>query len=421
MRILLWHGYLLGGTGSNVYTRQLARRMVPRGSRRHRPEPGAAAGDVRPRRRRDGPPRRGGLPPGVRARPLRGIRRRAAPPGLLPRASWTWVEANAAASGSSSCRPRVHEPRPARRPGWRRLGAPFRRQGARVGARILDARETRAGELGRGGACGGAATFVGSEHIRAVVEDVCGHTDRVFEVPPGRRRRAVAPRGARRGARAARRRGGARPAESRQRRRAAAGRWERWHGSRAFLAGDRPTVVYFGKLIEQKGVDVLLEALRGLDARVVIVGFGPERPRSKLWPRRTGSGALHRAARAPPPAAPARPRRRVRRAVGIPRGVRHGRRRGGGRRLPAVVSRHSGLAEVAAGLEEALPGELAPLVAFPTGDVAALRERLTTLLALAADDRELCAGHRATSRRGAVELGGDRSAAARGSRVEQRG
>ena len=25
MKIFLWHGYLLGGTGSNVYTRQLAR------------------------------------------------------------------------------------------------------------------------------------------------------------------------------------------------------------------------------------------------------------------------------------------------------------------------------------------------------------------------------------------------------------
>ena len=25
MRIVLWHGYLLGGTGSNVYTRELAR------------------------------------------------------------------------------------------------------------------------------------------------------------------------------------------------------------------------------------------------------------------------------------------------------------------------------------------------------------------------------------------------------------
>ena len=25
MRIFIWHGYLLGGTGSNIYTRQLAR------------------------------------------------------------------------------------------------------------------------------------------------------------------------------------------------------------------------------------------------------------------------------------------------------------------------------------------------------------------------------------------------------------
>ncbi|HLG07912.1 MAG TPA: hypothetical protein VI409_04485 [Gaiellaceae bacterium] len=29
MRILLSHGYLLGGTGSNVYTRQLARKWLP--------------------------------------------------------------------------------------------------------------------------------------------------------------------------------------------------------------------------------------------------------------------------------------------------------------------------------------------------------------------------------------------------------
>ena len=31
MRILLWHGYLLGGTGSNVYTRQLARAWMRAG------------------------------------------------------------------------------------------------------------------------------------------------------------------------------------------------------------------------------------------------------------------------------------------------------------------------------------------------------------------------------------------------------
>src|SRR6188472_4534843 len=31
MRILLWHGYLLGGTGSNVYTRALAREWARTG------------------------------------------------------------------------------------------------------------------------------------------------------------------------------------------------------------------------------------------------------------------------------------------------------------------------------------------------------------------------------------------------------
>src|SRR5204862_3107162 len=29
------------------------------------------------------------------------------------------------------------------------------------------------------------ATFVGSAHIREVLEDVCGHVERVYEVPPG--------------------------------------------------------------------------------------------------------------------------------------------------------------------------------------------------------------------------------------------
>ena len=33
MRILLWHGYLLGGTGSNVYTRMLAREWSNAGHR----------------------------------------------------------------------------------------------------------------------------------------------------------------------------------------------------------------------------------------------------------------------------------------------------------------------------------------------------------------------------------------------------
>src|SRR5205807_8391582 len=44
-----------------------------------------------------------------------------------------------------------------------------------------------------------------------------------------------------------------------------------------FFAEDEPTVLYFGKLIENKGVQVLLEALDGLDARAVVVGFGDYR------------------------------------------------------------------------------------------------------------------------------------------------
>ena len=45
----------------------------------------------------------------------------------------------------------------------------------------------------------------------------------------------------------------------------------------AFLEDDAPTVVYFGKLIHNKGIQVLLEALREVECRAVIVGFGPER------------------------------------------------------------------------------------------------------------------------------------------------
>ena len=52
-----------------------------------------------------------------------------------------------------------------------------------------------------------------------------------------------------------------------------------------------------------------------------------------------------------------------------------------------VVSRHSGLAEVAAGLEQALPTSLAELVSFPTADAAALHARLARLLALDPEER----------------------------------
>ena len=105
------------------------------------------------------------------------------------------------------------------------------------------------------------ATYVGSAHIREVLEDVVGHVDRVLRGAARRRRRRVHAAPARRGARGAARGGARRPAEPRQReeRLPDEGNAERLA---AFLAGDEPTVVYFGKLIEQKGVQVLLEAMQ---------------------------------------------------------------------------------------------------------------------------------------------------------------
>ena len=48
---------------------------------------------------------------------------------------------------------------------------------------------------------------------------------------------------------------------------------------------------------------------------------------------------------------------------------------------PPLVARHSGLAEVAAGLEAAYPPHLATWPSFETGDVADLRAKLAELLA----------------------------------------
>jgi glycosyltransferase involved in cell wall biosynthesis len=66
-----------------------------------------------------------------------------------------------------------------------------------------------------------------------------------------------------------------------------------------------------------------------------------------------------------------------------------------------IVSAHSGLAEVAAGIGQEVGPEAAALLSFPAGDSGALRERLAAILALPADRRrELgVAARRAVERR----------------------
>ena len=129
---------------------------------------------------------------------------------------------------------------------------------------------------GRESLAGAEAVFVGSEHIRAVLEDVVGHVDRVLEVPPGvdidefrplPRTEALA-----RLLEEARR--DPPNPDNANERLPDEGNAERFA---EFFAEQGPTVVFVGKLIFNKGVHLLLEALAGLDAKAVIVGFGDYR------------------------------------------------------------------------------------------------------------------------------------------------
>jgi glycosyltransferase involved in cell wall biosynthesis len=77
---------------------------------------------------------------------------------------------------------------------------------------------------------------------------------------------------------------------------------------------------------------------------------------------------------------------------------------------PPLVARHSGLAEVAEGLEAEYPAEHRHLAAFATGDVAELAAKLNELLALP-DDVRTALGQAA--RRAAVERWSWKGVAAR--------
>ena len=136
-----------------------------------------------------------------------------------------------------------------------------------------------------------------------------------------------------------------------------------------FLAGDAPTVVYFGKLIQNKGVQVLIDALRERrcpsgDRRLRPLPAELERAAEGL--RR----ALHRAARAPPPRAPTA----LADAAVVPSifpeafGMVAAEAAAAG--CPPVVAHHSGLAEIAQGLERLLPAGHGGLASFPSGDAA---------------------------------------------------
>jgi glycosyltransferase involved in cell wall biosynthesis len=398
VRILVWHGYLLGGTGSNVYTRLLAREWSRAGHDVtvlcQEPHPELHdVGNAQIVR-----PDVGGLLPvfvldryeGYEVKLVQDCTR-----GELE----TWVEANAR---------ELRERLPADVVLCNHVLL-----GGAVGAATRAPYSVKAHgseleysmrgrpELEAWGAqvlAAARATFVGSAHIREVLEDVCGHVERVHEVPPGVDVEEWRPRP--RGEAVAglieeSRRDPPNPGNANERL-PDAGNADRLG---PFLAGDAPTVVYFGKLLRNKGVHVLLEALRGTDARAVIVGFGDYRVELEALsePGRTlFTGPLehrhlvHLLALADACVVPSI----------FPEAFGMVAAEAAAAGCPPLVARHSGLAEIADGLEAEYPPAARQLASFATGDADDLREKLSTLLALDPETRaEVAAG----ARRAAVE------------------
>jgi glycosyltransferase involved in cell wall biosynthesis len=229
------------------------------------------------------------------------------------------------------------------------------------------------------------ATFVGSAHIRAVLEEVVGHVERVHEVPPGVDVEAFRPeprKEAHERLLAEARRDPPNPRNAAERL-PDEGNVERLA---AWFESEEPTVLYFGKLLYNKGVHVLFEALRATGARAIIVGFGDYRAElERIAPPRTlFTGPLehrHLAHLLP-----------LCEVTVVPSifpeafGMVAAEAAAAGS-LP-LVARHSGLAEIAEGLEAEYPPEHRELTSFETGDARDLTAKLASLLALPDRDRQ---------------------------------
>ena len=385
MRILLWHGYLLGGTGSNVYTRALAREWSNAGHdvvvvcQERAPEQydlgNARVVDV------ELPDKL--LPVFVMDRYV----------GLQPKflqdftdgEKRAYVDANAATLRALLPADLVFANHVLMGgPVGAASGAPFR---VKAHGSELEYSMRGRPELERWGAealAGADATYVGSAHIREVLAQVVGHVDRVHEVPPGVdvEEFRLRPRGEALAALVEEaRRDAPNPGNAS----------ERLPDDRnadrlaSFLAGDEPTVVYFGKLIEQKGVQVLLAAMRGIDARLVVVGFGPYRPTLEAMaaPRTLFTGPFeHRHLAQLLPLADVTVVPSI-----FPEAFGMVAAEAAAAGSPPLVARHSGLAEVAAGLEDEYPAHLRHLAAFESGNADDLHTKLQELLALSREDR----------------------------------
>ena len=384
MRILLWHGYLLEGTGSNIYTQAIAREWSRAGhdvvvfSQDPRPERFDLAGAqvVRPDIGRVLPVFVLDRYEGLEARLLQ---------DFTVQERERYVAANAVA---------IREQLPADVVFTNHvlLGGPVgaasgerfavKAHGSELEYSMRDRPELQA--WGRETLARAEAVFVGSAHIRKVLEDVVGHVDRVYEVPPGVDVDEFRPE-SRDVALAAlldeARRDPPNPGSHNDR----VPDERNEERLRAFFASDEPTVLYFGKLLFNKGVHVLFEAMRDVDARLLVVGFGDYRAEleASAPPRTTFTGALeHRHLRHLIPLVDVAVVPSI-----FPEAFGMVAAEAAACGTPPVVARHSGLAEVADGLEAEYAPAHRGLASFETGNAAELAAKLRAVLALLPEDR----------------------------------
>jgi glycosyltransferase involved in cell wall biosynthesis len=405
VRIVLWHGYLLSGTGSNIYTRALARAWSRSGH-----DVVVLCQDPHPERFDLGGatvvrPDIGGVLPVFVLDRYEGLEARYLQDFTDPELD-RYLDANAVSIRAELPADLVfaNHVLPGGAVGAR-AGAPYAVKAH--GSELEYSMRGRPALVERGRAALGdaQAVFVGSEHIRDVLEEIVGHVDRVHEVPPGVDVEEFRPED-RSTALAAlleeARRDPPNPGDERLPDEGNAERLQR------FFASDEPTVLYFGKLLLNKGVHVLFEALRDVAARALVVGFGDYRAELEAAapPGTLFTGALeHRHLVHLLPLCDVAVVPSI-----FPEAFGMVAAEAASAGCPPIVARHSGLAEVAAGLEEAYGPERAPLASFRTGDADDLAAKLSALLALPAAERRALGE---AARRTAVERWSWESVAAR--------
>jgi len=388
MRIVLWHGYLLGGTGSNVYTRALARAWSRAGHEVvivcQERNPGAydlgGARVVRPELPDN-------LLPTFILDRYEGLEPRLLQ-SMTPYERERYVEANAAAVRAELPADLVFANHVLLGgPVAAAAGAPYavKAHGSELEYSMRGNDQLAA--WGRESLARARATFVGSEHVRGVLEEIVGHVDLVYEVPPGVDVEDFKPEPR---AEALERlldearRDPPNPGNAEERL-PDEGNAERLA---AWFESEEPTVLYFGKLLYNKGIHVLFEALRetSREQRAIVVGFGDYRTELE---RIAPPGALF--------TGPLEHRHLVHllplcEVTVVPSvfpeafGMVAAEAAAAGS-LP-LVARHSGLAEIADGLLAEYPVEFEGLTSFETNDAHDLAAKLDRVRGLSESDRQ---------------------------------